>query len=656
MKNSNFTPDHGTVRSLIEMFNVCPDTNGLSNDPVLAHTVMMNGLIKGYLIHPYCANEYTSEFLASVDMKYNSTFYKTWSDVENKSRVELLIDQLIHYMSTYGTCFTGNAYVPNVYEGEPEWTTYKVISPITFTDLFDKCYDMLCSGIALKSETVKNLTEYIIEWCEFTGEPSHYPNLDNIKNREAMVILSDRLGILPCDGQKLFAFLVYKATGETMIIKNRAMRNLIKCNLSKIDELFLTMTNNQLIALAGVYNRYKELFLAMKNQFTRTTINKIARLSKKHHKPMVRGYWENILNMSPDQIMKTIHLHINDVSNFKLIQLMQAVQERLLVANENGQNMYLVRNGKIYVKDAAITNNTNGAARKYIEWHQVYLMCHTQLIENLSKKKCAVKFPEYYEMTCPTSEKNFIGNFPMGTSCKLGKESVIGIYWRNDWGTRDFDLSYEGIDGTRIGWNHDFKTDNGDVIFSGDMTDAPNGANEVIKFTGDNIVNGIVNVNRYSGQPGSKYRLFFGIDTRKNPFNKRMDKYMVDPNNIQLEAEMNQGDMSQQALGIILNGKFYFFDLSCGYSAIKTAIRISKMRSDGIDKYNTTNYWDWYTNGGEKAGQDGLIEILNRKTRSLLPLKATLLDAGFWEATDDDIEVLDLTTIDRSTLIELFSK
>lgn len=654
--NSNFTPYNATIRPLIEMFNVCPDTNEAYNNPDVARSVIRKGLEKGYLIHPNCANTYADAFLSTIDMKYNSTFYKTWSDVENKSRMELLIDQLIHYMSTYGTDFSGNAYVPNVYDGEPEWTTYKVISNITYTDLFDKCYDMLCSGIALKSETVKNLTEYIIEWCEFIGEPSHYPNLDNIKNREAMVILSDRLGILPCDGQKLFAFLVYKATGETMIIKNRAMRTLIKRNLSKIDEMFLTMADNQLIALAGVYNRYKELFLAMKNQFTRTTINKIARLSKKYHKPMVRGYWENILNMTPDQIMKTIHLHINEVSNFKLIQLMQAVQERLLVANENGQNMYLVRNGKIYVKDAAITNSTEGAARKYIQWHQIYLMCRTQLIANLSKKKCAVKFPEYYELPCPTSEKNFIGNFPMGTSCKLGKESVIGIYWRNDWGTRDFDLSYEGIDGTRIGWNHDFKTNNGNVIFSGDMTDAPNGANEVIKFTGDNIVNGIVNVNRYNGQPGSKYRLFFGIDTRKNPFDKKMDKYMVDPNNIQLEAEMNQGDMSQQALGIILNGKFYFFDMACGYSAIKTAVRISKMRSDGINKYNSPGYWNWYSNGGDKSGQDGLIEILNRKTKSLLPLKATLLDAGFWEATDDDIEVLDLTTIDRGTLIELFTK
>lgn len=136
--NSKFTPCNATIRPLIEMFNVCPDTNEAYNNPDVARSVIRKGLEKGYLIHPNCANTYANVFLSTIDMQYNSTFYKTWSDVENKSRIELLIDQLIHYMSTYGTNFSGDAYVPNVYDGEPEWTTYKVISNITYTDLFDK--------------------------------------------------------------------------------------------------------------------------------------------------------------------------------------------------------------------------------------------------------------------------------------------------------------------------------------------------------------------------------------------------------------------------------------------------------------------------------------------------------------------------------------
>jgi hypothetical protein len=51
-----------------------------------------------------------------------------------------------------------------------------------------------------------------------------------------------------------------------------------------------------------------------------------------------------------------------------------------------------------------------------------------------------------------------------------------------------------------------------------------------------------------------------------------------------------------------------------------------------------------------------LIKILERKNAALLSIKDTLLEAGFWEATEDDTEVLDLTTLDRNTIIDLFSK
>jgi hypothetical protein len=276
-------------------------------------------------------------------------------------------------------------------------------------------------------------------------------------------------------------------------------------------------------------------------------------------------------------------------------------------------------------------------------------MLHDKLVENLSTKKCAVKFPEKYNWTCPTSETNFIGNFPMGTSCELGQESIIGIYWRNEWGAHDFDLSYEGIDGTRISWNGDYYSGDKKIIYSGDITNATNGANEVIKFAGKEIPNGIVSVNRFNGVPGAKYRLYFGIDN--NPMFHRLGEedmlnYMVDPNKVSLEAEIEQGDMSQQTIGIVINGKFYFYSLSCGYDRIKTALQTKIMKDTGKQAYMDAR----------KESEDKLIKILERKNASLLSIKDTLLEAGFWEATDDDIDVLDLTTLDRNTIIDLFSK
>ena len=125
--------------------------------------------------------------------------------------------------------------------------------------------DMICSGIALKSISVNAITNYIIEYVKFTGIDVY---VDDIKNREALVILCDALGILPNNGQKLFAHIVYKTTGETMIVKNRTTRNAIKLRHVISDKLFAQLNDTQMVALAEIFNRYKPLFLAFKNKNT----------------------------------------------------------------------------------------------------------------------------------------------------------------------------------------------------------------------------------------------------------------------------------------------------------------------------------------------------------------------------------------------------
>lgn len=647
MMNKTFSPSTTTINQLIAMFNVCPASDG-NTSVITMHQILTSGMQKGYLIDIYSDPKYATAFINNITMQYNSTFYKSWGDVTNKSRFELLVDQVLHYMTTYGTDFSlGDGYVPNVHPEEPAWNTYKIIKSCTWNELYNKCMDMICSGIALKSTSVNAITNYIIEYVKFTGVDVY---VDNIKNREALVILCDALGILPNNGQKLFAHIVYKTTGDTMIVKNRATRNAIKLRHGISDKLFAQLNDTQMVALAEIFNRYKPLFLAFKNKNTASVINKISRLSKTHHKPMKIGFWEKILNTPLDEIMRNPNLtkYMDEVSNFKLVQLLQAIRERLVIAKDSGEHMYIIRNGKIFAKD----NNevmTNGPIKKWTELSLLYKMLHDRLVENLSTKKCAVKFPEKYNLTCPTSEKNFIGNFPMGTSCELGQESIIGIYWRNEWGAHDFDLSYEGIDGTRISWNGDYYSGDKKIIYSGDITNATDGANEVIKFVGKEIPNGIVSVNRFNGVAGAKYRLYFGIDN--NPMFHKLGEedmlnYMVDPNNVSLEAEIEQGDMSQQSIGIVINGKFYFYSLSCGYGRIKTALQTKIMKDTGKHAYMDTR----------KESEDKLIKILERKNAALLSIKDTLLEAGFWEATEDDSEVLDLTTLDRNTIIDLFSK
>lgn len=642
----NFTPEIELVTPLIDLFKVCPTAIRRTRQLDIVNTIT-TGMTKGYLVHPRCSNKYAKAFIDGIDIQYNSTFYKSWSDVTNKTRLELLVDQIMHYMSTYGTDFTAEAYVPNLNPEEPVWNTYKLIVPCTWEELYDKCMHLLVSGVALKSSTVKVLTDYIVEYVKFFAIELI---VDEIKNREALVILCDSLGILPTDGHKLFAHIMYKATGQTMIVKNRATRNIIKYNVPKVEKLFITLNQKQLIALAGVFNRYKELFLAFKNPLTKNVINKISRLSKKHHTPMARTFWQDVFNMSIEDFNEGAEYWLPRATNYKLVQIMQAVRERLLVLAGEGSNLYIIRNGKIFAKSAEVVTT---ADRKYVNWFHIYNACRTQLVENLKTKACAVKFPEHYTLMCPTSEKNFVGDFPMGTSCKLGPESVVGIYWRNDWGTHDFDLSYQGLDGTSISWCTDYNKDN-KIIYSGDLTDATNGANEVIKFT-DDAVTGVVYVNQYWGEQNSKFRLFLGTDTNKTSFKQDMSKYMVDPNNLKLEAEMTFEDGRQFTLGLVNDGYFHFFTLGCGYGAVKDALCIKNKKENNVADRD----WKAY-NKITKDAEDELITILKRKIKTLLPLNDVLLEAGFWPVEEGyssgDANVLDLTTIDRSTLIELFTK
>lgn len=628
-----------TITSLIEMFNVCPfgdKLNGVSSTEDLMD-IMKDGIKRGYLIHPACDASHISHFLATRDMQYNSTFYKTWNDVTNKSRFELFVDQVLHYMTTYGTDFSMEAYLPNVNPEEPAFNTYKAISPIALYDLYIKCLGMLQSGIALKSDTVAVLTDYIIT---FAKSKEVNVDVDSIKNREALVIICDALGVLPKDGVKLFSHIMYKTTGQTMIIKNRDTRtriiNRMAYNGDEIKKLWKSLDENQMIALAGVYNRYKELFLSFKNHrdpMMNKIINKIGHLSKKYHKPMTRGFWETLLaneTYNPVEVAEKA----KTATNFKLIQVMQSIRERLLLAAGMGDNLYIIRNGKIFMKE----NNYNVVDSKYFTWEEIYQILKDQLIENLSKKACTVRFSDKFNLACPTSEKNFIGDVPMGSYATLENEGVFGIYWKNEWGTRDFDLSYNDIAGNRIGWNSAYYNTDQNIVYSGDITDAPTGANELMQFK-NGCPDGIIYVNRYSGNPNSKFKLFFGKDDHKNwninSYKLAGSYYMIDPNKVILETMVTQTDAAEMMLGVILDNKVHFVTLSCGYMQVAQATR--RLNKD------------------RRVDTEGLTQMLKRKAMAMIDLKSILLEAGFTESKKDETPEIDFGILDRSTLIELFS-
>ena len=67
----------------------------------------------GFIVKAEACTRTVYSWLNEQNIDRNSTFYRNWDDVTSKTRFELFIDQVMHYMTTYGTGFAmGNGYVP----------------------------------------------------------------------------------------------------------------------------------------------------------------------------------------------------------------------------------------------------------------------------------------------------------------------------------------------------------------------------------------------------------------------------------------------------------------------------------------------------------------------------------------------------------------
>lgn len=252
---------------------------------------------RGYIIHPDCCTAEVEEWLNMQPYNYDSTFYQKWEDITSRSRMELLIDQLIHYASTYGTDMQGKPYVPNEnFDKEMEalglsYRELKLISPISDSELYEKCCEALYAGIALKDSTLNSYADFIVDYMSEYHTQVH---LDSIKNRDAFCILSSKLGIYPKDPISALKALVYAATNSCTIVQNNGLVESIQKG-SPVD--LTQLSDEQVRDFASIFNRFKRVFLAFKanHEDNAKVINRIGKLSKTLHKPLKKGFWESIL-------------------------------------------------------------------------------------------------------------------------------------------------------------------------------------------------------------------------------------------------------------------------------------------------------------------------------------------------------------------------
>ena len=450
----------------------------------------------------------------------NKTFHKSWNKVLSGNEAVLLIEQWLHYATGYGTDFTQDVFIPQEELNLPIDLTFKVVKVLAPAELAASIEETFKSGIALAQETIEDLLKIYAELgYEFTADSA-------INNKEAEVIVAAKYGFLPKDVSQFMRMLVYKTTGNTLVIKNRSTIEAIKnSNWRVVKDLEAFGYEN----LAPVFNRYKPIFLAFKGQRSANkAINYIAKLSKSLHKPMV----QNPMNELTSATIPSIP---SNVTTPALLRALNMLTKRL-----GGQDTfnYKVRNGKSFVKE-----NKSRLAACY---KTVMSINRETIIEELSKrinfKGQSFYIPSNVKYGVPTSEKQMVGNLPNGTQISADRLAV-GIYWENSWGARDLDLSAVDSNGEHVGWNGSRVKD--ELAHSGDITDAPEGAVEYL-YAGKNMtIPHIVRNNVYSGSATTRFNIIVGEGDEVT------NDYMMNPNNVILQAEATT-TTAQQTLGVLL--------------------------------------------------------------------------------------------------------
>lgn len=561
---------------LIKFFNCVAVRPGAK----LFNPEMVNMLAarRGYLVHPDACTEDVLRFIELEKANFNTTFYESWDQVNSLEEAEMKVLQLVHYLSTYGTNYQERAFTMNDFPEEMRFTEFKVLMPCTERELFDRIMGMLESGIALAAETLNLIVRQAVR---YKNEYEWQIDSDKIRNREAKAVLYIVEDIIPSDPIEFMRVVMYLAKGNALIINDENTFNTIKENIKRIASVFMNLDRKHLESLAKVFYRYKRIFLTIRRNAANSRsiegdecvvrINAIRRLARRFHRPFSPGVLQTVLTRkhSDEDIRHAVESEESPFILVRLINYLNAEQ------NRSPLRPFTIRNGKLWVEVRKKQPHLDVEGIKRIR--RIVFERLSSIIRPDSD--LTIRFPKYLDLAAPVSEKMFIGSVPYGSKFQLQLNNYIGIYWRNEWGTHDFDLWIVDQKGMRIGWADEHKKEN--ILFSGDMTNADPEATEIM-YCRSVWPDCGVRVVRYNGLKGSRFRLFFGSDDLKElPKN-----YMVNPDSIRFSEDL-VSDSKDMAIGFIADNKVYFSALGVSQNLVPPNMLANHV---SIEKAMADNY------------------------------------------------------------------
>jgi len=539
------------------------NTHKTNNDVKYLKRTINNGYILDSKIFP---NEDLLNDIESIiglnSKEANSSFHKSWNTIKDADIKTLIVQQLIHYITTYGyeefdMYDDTTVYVPIEKLKLPKINKDKIkltlIKALTKNDIKEKIIELAGSGIALKQDTINDIME-IIEFNNY-----HVSIVPKIKNKELRVKLFKYYDLIPEEPVEWLRYVINKLTGSSLLIKDKKTISMLEnVNSNDLDKYLVNSPDN----LASIFFRFKPLFLAMKKASKdKTFFNRLRKQANYMHKPLKEDYLNNITKYISNN---TFNEHkfikaLNNVNIFRKIRLAYALSYNINTKNDS--IVYQIRNGKGW----ATERNNNINIEKSTE---VLNILYKSIVNDIKEKVNDKTFyiPEYISYALPATEKQFVGNIPVGSFIESEKDIVFGVHWFDQYNRVDLDLSCQEKS-IKFGWDGNYR-DNG-FYFSGDMTAAPgpNGASELF-FIEKNYLKDkafIVNLNyfNYRTDDVCPFKFFIGYGNK----NQIKSNYMFNVNNNLATIPMKIEEKYIQ-LGLITKvdkkTRFYFNNTSIG--------------------------------------------------------------------------------------------
>jgi len=561
--------------------------------------LLMKTIPLGFVYAPEVMGNYTIKDLdAMVPMiaeemgltgeQMNASFHKSWNKVKTASTEQLVLEQIMHYITTYGFeslgCYSEDTvYIPFEELNVPEMKgglKLHVVSGYTRDEIEAKLLNLMESGVALGRDSIADAVDIVK-----TYDVKKYI-VEASKNKEFRTALYDHFKMVPREPIEFLRFAITKATGRTLLIKDRATIATIKEADKDVSVLFNRYkTAYGLSGLASIFYRFKPIFLAFKthNELA-PVINKIRKLAVHYHKPMPEDFLNSItgkIRNGEPVSTKMLKAKLSTANIFRKIRLAYSLKSR---ARGSEAIMYRNRNGKAFATTTPLLDE--GKAKR------VFNIVYKSIVEDIAEhvKDKVICIPPGINYALPATEKMFTGDFPTGSYVTVPKDMVFGVHWKNLPRKRvDLDLSLVNASG-KIGWDSSYRSADRDILFSGDITDAPRGATELFYIARQSKAAHMLYVNhfnRYETDEEVPFKIVVGQDQASNMKSNRM----LDPNNV-LSIAKTSLDQKQVLLGLVVTTT-----KECRFYYVQSALGSGITSSNNEYSMNALKYmFDYYDN------------------------------------------------------------